>query len=97
MTEIPELLARVMGDAQRDVHGTPYAEVMRRQSDYVIAALAAAGWGIKPREPTEEMHAAGEAAIRDKRGNETGVVPIETEIAFDVWQAEFDAASGRPS
>ena len=43
------------------------------------------------REPDEKMHAAGEQAIRDKKGNETGVVPIETEISFDVWQAMIDA------
>lgn len=44
------------------------------------------------RDPTNDVHGAGEQALRDKVGNETGVVPIETEQSLDVWQAMIDKA-----
>ena len=71
-----EQLARAIADGIDD----------RKPMSQIVGAMLA-----ELREPDGKMHAAGEQAIRDKKGNETGVVPIETEISFDVWQAMIDA------
>ena len=78
-----KLDSRIVGDRGGcDCQSCTNAPTYFRQVDAILAEL---------REPDEKMHAAGEQAIRHKKGNETGVVPIETEIAFDVWQAMIDA------
>ena len=79
-----EQLAQIVADTQGlDWHVShEFRQRCLRAVDAILAEL---------REPDEKMHAAGEQATRDKKGNETGVVPIETEISFDVWQAMIDA------
>lgn len=54
-------------------------------ADYIITALEAAGYAIAPKEPTEEMIAAGRYMIKNSEA------PSRFDLAAEVYRAMIEA------